>query len=209
MDKNNSKLNIQYTCIKANIPVPYGSICCTHHQLNYLSPNRAKKQRQILWPVAEWGWSAEVIGRLMSRLGRQAWQRLCRPSLGPPPATHRQTHTHTYTDTHRHIHRHRDRHTTHTCTHTHTYHTHTTHIHKPHTDIHTCRHTVTHTAQTQTHSTVKHTHTGLQLKTTQFVYINSKQPLQEHCALVKLTWVTSPKQSFFIFWFVCFVTSSF
>ena len=28
------------------IPVPYGSICCTYHQLKYSSPNRSKKQKQ-------------------------------------------------------------------------------------------------------------------------------------------------------------------
>ena len=28
------------------IPVPYGSICCTYHQLNYSSPNRSNKQKR-------------------------------------------------------------------------------------------------------------------------------------------------------------------
>ena len=44
--KTNRKLKTQYKCIKANIPVPYGSMGCTYHQLKYSSPNRSNKANQ-------------------------------------------------------------------------------------------------------------------------------------------------------------------
>ena len=46
MDKNKCKLKILYNCIKANIPVPYGSIGCTYRQLKYSSPNRSKTKNK-------------------------------------------------------------------------------------------------------------------------------------------------------------------
>ena len=54
-----------YTNVYKLIPVPYGSVCCTYHQLKYSSPNRSNKQkRQEPHKIGKWRFRGKEINRM-------------------------------------------------------------------------------------------------------------------------------------------------